>query len=785
MAPRPTAPVLRLDRAPEDEPRPDAGSPSLVAGIGRSYTGSVGPKTLSRPTHATGDVATALDTAIDYNPDASYAAWVFTLLGLRDWTVTALGENGDPDETLQAEVEAFAGRVMRTYGGGVEAMLLVGMNSVIRRGACAVELDVADTLDDVLDVDYIDPMHVDFQAVTTGNHKSVIPVYLPGMGGDPIPFNPAQFLHLGLMPRSGQPHGVSPFLPLVDTAYPSAAFRDSLSRVAKNQGWSRLAFEYNYDRLVRSAPNDVVKVTGDTVEVLDWDRLVSHVEGFRSGLETDVEDMLEDDTWILPDIVKATSVGANHATQSFDFSKLAQQFDTDVIASAKSQPAIHGRQWGSDLSSTGSIQWIVQALGIEAMREIPRRSAEFALNQWLRITGRRGSVEVTLGEIRKEDRTAEVQAAKVEVETAILLRGMGWIDDEEGAMMTVGHAPTGMAEEIPAPSPTFAPATEPRAGRADEHAATCGCEACAPTPPATDRLVPFEATGEAANEIELDQDPPPDEDDAERVVKAWGRWAKEAAPTFVGLLSAVAVSSKPTESLIERAAGEREDPIPANRWTFDTNTARFRYPSTSPGKLGRMLPPDRADTLFERRLDAHRRDAAAATDKMLSGRSTLREWQDDLKRIQKDTHLEARMIGVGGKGQMGFADYGAAGGRISQENRAIGALGKKIEAGEMSEAQIRATVAKRFEAGPRETYRRGREIVHARAGYALESNILEPGAEHCQGDVSCTGETDRGRVPLGAIVPIGQRACKSGCKCRLVFHYSEDRELPPMRLGGG
>lgn len=789
--------VLRFDRAlPADEPKPDAGLPSLAAGIGKP-AGGYAPKVVERPSFATGDVAAALDTAIDYNPDASFAAWVFKLLGLREWEVVALGENGKPDKRLQAEVEEFAARVMLPYGGGVEAMLLVGMDSVLRRGACAVELDVADSLDDVVDVAFIDPMHVDFQPVTDGAHKTIIPVYCPATG-DPIPFNQAQFRYTGLMPRPGQPHGVSPFLPLVDTAYPAAAFRDSLSRVAKNQGWSRLAFQYDYDRVVRSAPPDVVQVVGDTVTVLDWDRLAAHVEGFRSGLETDVEDMLEDDTWIIPNIVEPKSVGANHASESFDFSKLAQQFDTDVIASVKGQPAVHGRQWGSDLSSTGSIQWIVQALGIEAMREIPKRSAEYALNQWLRITGRRGSVKVRLGDVRKEDRTAEVVAAKTEAETAILLMDAGLIDDNEAAMMTVGHDATGRR---PVSTPAPSPAPEARAAgqlplpmpaaAADKsaHADGCACGDCDAPDALTDRIVPVDAEGPAANELELDQDPPPSEDDAEAVARAFDRWAEEAAPVFVGLLRAVRVSSAlPDGANAARARdlpGARVDPIPADKWQFDEHAARFRYPSTRPDRLGRLVPPDRIDSLFERRLTEHRKAAGAATERMLGGKLSLREWQDEMKRAAKNAHLEARMLGVGGKGQMTFADYGAAGGRISAENRAIGRLGKQIEGGEVSAAQARQLALRRFEAGPRETYRRGREVVHARAGYQYESNILESGAEHCQGDPSCTGETGKGRVALGTLTPIGERACKSGCKCRLRFHYSEDRDLPPMRLGGG
>ena len=59
---------------------------------------------------------------------------------------------------------------------------------------------------------------------------------------------------------------------------------------------------------------------------------------------------------------------------------------------------------------------------------------------------------------------------------------------------------------------------------------------------------------------------------------------------------------------------------------------------------------------------------------------------------------------------------------------------------------------------------RGREA--RRRGYGEEHSILDPGAEHCQ---ECVGETDKGWQPLGSLIPIGSRQCRSGCRCR--FEY--------------
>lgn len=59
---------------------------------------------------------------------------------------------------------------------------------------------------------------------------------------------------------------------------------------------------------------------------------------------------------------------------------------------------------------------------------------------------------------------------------------------------------------------------------------------------------------------------------------------------------------------------------------------------------------------------------------------------------------------------------------------------------------------------------RGREA--RRRGYGEEHNILDPGAEHCQ---ECVGETDRGWQPLGTLIPVGSRQCRSGCRCRMEY----------------
>lgn len=51
-------------------------------------------------------------------------------------------------------------------------------------------------------------------------------------------------------------------------------------------------------------------------------------------------------------------------------------------------------------------------------------------------------------------------------------------------------------------------------------------------------------------------------------------------------------------------------------------------------------------------------------------------------------------------------------------------------------------------------------------GYTEEMSNLDPAAEHCN---SCVEEADRGWVPLGELVPVGDRDCRSNCRCWITY----------------
>jgi hypothetical protein len=49
-----------------------------------------------------------------------------------------------------------------------------------------------------------------------------------------------------------------------------------------------------------------------------------------------------------------------------------------------------------------------------------------------------------------------------------------------------------------------------------------------------------------------------------------------------------------------------------------------------------------------------------------------------------------------------------------------------------------------------------------------EWNVLHP-ADHCEGVGSCIEQTARGKVPIGSLIPVGDRRCLRRCHCTIEY----------------
>jgi hypothetical protein len=207
-------------------------------------------------------------------------------------------------------------------------------------------------------------------------------------------------------------------------------------------------------------------------------------------------------------------------------------------------------------------------------------------------------------------------------------------------------------------------------------------------------------------------------------------------------------------------------------YTFDRNLQRYRSSN------GRFISTETMKGLAEQAIALAKKDAGAIADLLVSGKLPLAEWQRGTALALKEMHLQAYMLGRGGRAMMAQRDFGLIGQRLQSEYGYLDQFAKDIKAGGMSEAQFRARL-NQYLASARATYENARSEGHAQNGYTQEARILGD-AKHCQ---PCIDYAAMGKQAIGTLPRIGQKCdCRSQCKCSFVF-YRDAAEMALPRFG--
>jgi hypothetical protein len=203
--------------------------------------------------------------------------------------------------------------------------------------------------------------------------------------------------------------------------------------------------------------------------------------------------------------------------------------------------------------------------------------------------------------------------------------------------------------------------------------------------------------------------------------------------------------------LFERMDGE---------WSYDPISGRYR------GKNGRFLSQAAVEALVDgrvKKLDSQLKDF---TKRLVNGDITIDQWQGSVREALKPAHIQAAMVGVGGKQALSQSDYGRIGQRLRSEYAYLQNFASDLLGGRISAPMALARIGLYAES-VRGSYWEGTTIRREKEGYTLMRRILDAQAVHCQ---DCIGYAARGTVPIGAVPMPGQRcACRSRCKCRIEY----------------
>lgn len=197
---------------------------------------------------------------------------------------------------------------------------------------------------------------------------------------------------------------------------------------------------------------------------------------------------------------------------------------------------------------------------------------------------------------------------------------------------------------------------------------------------------------------------------------------------------------------------------------FSKKTGKYRYASN-----GHVVSDARIAGWIDQASKVMAEEMARAANDLRAGRINDAEWAIRSTDAIKRGHRAVAMIGAGGKANMTASDWGFVGGIVRRELQYFARFAAEIESRPDGAILTDAFVsrAKSYGAAIYSTHQQMVARRVQRDGTAqFERNVLEPGAEHCDG---CIAQTALGKVPIGTLVHIGHRDCKMRCRCHIEY----------------
>ncbi len=205
------------------------------------------------------------------------------------------------------------------------------------------------------------------------------------------------------------------------------------------------------------------------------------------------------------------------------------------------------------------------------------------------------------------------------------------------------------------------------------------------------------------------------------------------------------------------------------QWSYDRKTGRFR------DEKGRFLSEKSVQSLVDGRIDKLDRQLRQFTRMLADGAITLDQWQGSVREAIKAAHLQAAIIGHGGRSGMGAAEYGRIGQRLRQEYAYLQGFALDLLEQRSSPAMALARISL-YAQSVRGSFWEGASIRKEQQGFGLMQRVLDPTAQHCS---DCVAYSSRGVVPIGSVPLPGQRcACRARCRCSVRYFRQQAATVP-------
>ncbi|MDN6729122.1 MAG: hypothetical protein L0L57_03015 [Alkalibacterium sp.] len=371
------------------------------------------------------EVLNALRYLRDINPDASMAVWNFMRMANQGHEIQVTDVDGNDDEEMTNYInDDLAPRVGRIYGGGADQLINVLNLTGYTLGAEALEVELDDSLTEVVDFHPVDPARLGFTADENDN----LQLTQKNDKGENIFLNPEQVFYIPIDPEIDDPYGRSPIVPAIESVLFQTEVLDDLKAVAHHQGHARFDVSVASEAIINAIPEKVLN---------DEDEVKKFVDDFLNSVEDHFQNIDPDDDFYHNDSIAINTVGGT-AGQSMDAKALMEIIDQQIITSLKQFPILLGRN--SSVSEThAKVQLELEYMTIRSIQKVTKRILEKAYNVALRARGSQSIVTVTFNDVAIKNRLEDAQAEEKELANEITKVNQGFIDNDEASNNVVGH----------------------------------------------------------------------------------------------------------------------------------------------------------------------------------------------------------------------------------------------------------------------------------------------------------------------------------------------------------
>lgn len=380
-------------------------------------------------------VSDMIDAFIDAHPDVSFALWNFLRMGNSGYTVDVykLGSEKPYSQGQKAIKELFDRFELPNIerfekSRSVDRVINQLLLSAVTRGAVALELVMTSGMNDVAFFAPVDPVTIDFKF--EGDR------FIPYQN-DKISLDIPNFFYEGLDELIDDPYGRSPLLSALNMVLFQLQILNDLKAVVHNQGYPRYDISIIEEVLLNRMP---IVIRNNEEKKQEWlnDRLKEIIAMYN--------DLEPDDAFVHYDSVQVGMTGAGKSGAggaSIDPEKLMQAVDSLIMSGLKTLSTILGRRSNGNTESFAKIETKLYLKGVEAIQGVVEIVMSRALTFYLNLTGKQGVVKFRFKSVEIRTELEKAQFEQIALINYAYMRDQGWIDQEEAAMLAVGHAPVG------------------------------------------------------------------------------------------------------------------------------------------------------------------------------------------------------------------------------------------------------------------------------------------------------------------------------------------------------